>query len=248
MTQLPNQCLRFKQIGSVPGLATCQHLGQRGAQLLRGVGLVAQYIGQACGADHGPGLLVEELDLVRSGHHVNLIPEFTQALGRRVTDSEDLGIDRAAGDVAPVGNALGWHGLLQKAPSAGRLTADDGHGQLQVAGAAGNRADDLHLGQDFRQTVFARHAVPAGLETVEAGMPGRTADGTAAVGAQSQRAHARGQCSHGAAARATGGQGRVPGIAGQPGEGAVGVALQGEFGDGRLAQENGARRAQPCDR
>ena len=90
-----------------------------------------------------------------------------------------------------------------------------------------------------------RHARARRLDAEAAGERRRDADRAAAVGAEVQCAHPQHRGGHGPGRGAAGGHARVPGVAGGARERAVAGGLPAVLGHRRLAEEDGARLAQP---
>ena len=95
---------------------------------------------------------------------------------------------------------------------------------------------------------LARHKPVGGAHADNAGIARGVAQRSAGVGARGKRSHAASERGR----RAAGGAGRRPhgieGIAGRAEDGIAGVAAGGPFRRIGLAEDDGAGRAQPCDR
>ena len=180
-------------------------------------------------------------------------PSSANARAAPATRSGDLRLHRGEAEGRAERDPQPAHAVLEADPvvaavmGQGEPVAAVGQGQhvqhqRGVAHAAGHRAEVGDRAERAQRP--GRHPAEGGLEAEDAGEARRDPDRAAAVGAEVQGAHAERAGGRGAAARAAGRPAGVPGIAGDPGERAVGDRLPAELRRGGLADQHRTLLAQ----
>ena len=183
--------------------------------------------------------------------------ELGEAPRRALDDRGDLRIDGGVSEVRRVADAPAAHAFVepvaivtavvrQREPVARVGPRDHGQQQRGVADRAGHRPQ-MRDGAERRDRP-RRHAPERRLQAEQAGEGARNPDRSAAVGADRQRTHAGGDRRGAAARRSARRLRRVPRVARDAGQRAVGHALPAELRRRVLAEQHRPALAQPRHR